>query len=149
MPAQYDRLDIRFLYPDNWTVEEDLDDWPHEITVQSPGSAYWELQVYPTRLDPEELAAEVLRAMQAEYKDLESQPIAEDIGPWPVVGYNLSFFCLDLLIAYQFRCLCVAGHTYLLIYQAEDREFERQQLVFEAMTRSLLAGGPASEGTTE
>jgi len=146
MPAHYDRLDVRFLYPENWTLREELDDWPHEITVQSPGSAWWELQVYPTKMPPEKLAAEILQAMQAEYKDVESEPLAEDIGPWPVVGYSLNFFCLDLLIAFQVRCLCVKEHTYVLIYEAEDQEFDRQQLVFEAMTRSLLAAGAGEAG---
>ena len=145
MTAKYDKLGLQFLYPENWSIlEEDLDDWPHGITVQSPGSAYWELQVYPSRLRRTDLTAEVLKVMQEEYEELESQVVTEEICQRPAIGYDLSFFCLDFLIASRIRCLYVGNLTYLLIYQAESREFDRQHLVFEAITQSLLTGTPAS-----
>jgi hypothetical protein len=141
MTAKYDKFGIQFLYPENWSVvEEELDDWPHGVTVQSPDNAYWELQVYPSRMSRSKLTAEVLKVMQDEYEGLESQVVTEEIGERSAVGYDLSFFCLDFLITSQIRCLCVGGHTYLVICQAESREFDRQRLVFQAMTQSLLSG---------
>ncbi len=146
MTAKYDNLGIQFLYPENWRIlEEELDDWPHGVTVQSPGSAYWELQVYPSRTSRTKLTAEVLKVMQEEYGELETQVVTEDICQRPAIGYDLSFFCLDLLVTSRIRCLCVDQLTYLLIYQAESREFDRQHMVFEAITQSLLTGMPASQ----
>lgn len=139
MTAKYEKLGVQFLYPENWTIlDEELDGWPQGVTVQSPGNAFWELQVYPSRMSRTKLAAEVLKVLQEEYEQLEAQAITEEICQRPAVGYDLGFFCLDFLITSRIRCLCVGGLTYLLIYQAESREFERQQLVFEAITQSLL-----------
>jgi hypothetical protein len=148
MTAKYDKLGLQFLYPENWSIlEEERDDWPHRVTVQSPGSAYWELQVYPSRTSRTKLTAEVLKVMQEEYEDLESQVVTDEICQRPAIGYDLSFFCLDFLVTSRIRCLCVDKLTYLLIYQAESREFDRQHLVFEAITQSLLTETPASQGS--
>ena len=145
MVAKYEKLGLPFLYPDNWSaLDEELDDWPHGVTVQSPGSAYWELKVYPSRTSRTKLTAEVLKVMQEEYESLESQVVKEEICQLTAIGYNLNFFYLDFLITSRIRCLWVDNLTYLLIYQAESREFDQQHLVFEAITQSLLAGAPAS-----
>lgn len=139
MPASYNRLDIRFIYPENWTVsDEQFDEWPHGVTLQSPGGAFWEVQLYPAETDPEDLVAKVLDAMQEEYADLESQAVTEDLGDSPTVGLDLRFFCLDFLVTAQVRSFSAEAGTYLFIYQAENREFDRQEAVFQAITQSLL-----------
>jgi hypothetical protein len=141
MPAKYEKFGVQFLYPENWTIaEEELDDWPHGVTIQSPSGAYWELHLYPSPMSRTRLAADVLEAMRQQYEDLESEVVTEDICQRPAVGYDLSFFCLDFLITSQVRCLSVGRQTYVLIYQAESREFDQHQRVFAAMTQSLLTG---------
>jgi hypothetical protein len=140
MSGQYQNFGVEFLYPENWDiVDEQLDKWPYRVSVQSPGSGYWELQVYPSRIDLGHLSGQVLQAMRQEYPDLESEVVTDDVYELPAVGYDLSFFCLDLLVTSKIRCLDVGSRTYLLIYQAESREFDRQELVFDAISKSLLA----------
>lgn len=139
MTAHYDNLDVSFLYPENWQiVDEEPDDWPRGVSVQSPEGGYWELKIYPSHVDCHELNNEVLAAMHQEYTDLESDAVSEDIADLPAVGYNLTFFCLDLLVISHVRSLHVGSRTYLLTCQAENREFEREKPVFDAITRSLL-----------
>jgi len=140
MSSQYQNFGVEFLYPENWEiVDEQLDELPHRVSVQSPGGGYWELQVYPSRIALDQLNDEVLRAMRQEYADLESELVTDDMCGTPAAGYDLSFFYLDLLVTSKIRSFDVGDRTYLLICQAESREFDRQQLVFEAITTSLLA----------
>ena len=139
MTAQYENLDVSFMYPENWRiVDEQSDDWPRGVSVQSPEGGYWELKIYPSLVDRGQLNDQVLAAMRQEYADLESDPVCEDIVDLSAVGYNLTFFCLDLLVISHVRSLHVGGRTYLLTCQAENREFEREKPVFDAITRSLL-----------
>jgi hypothetical protein len=141
MPAQYEKLGIRFLYPENWRIEdEDLDEWPRRVSVQSPGGGYWELHVYPSRISPADLSKQVVEAMREVYEDLESEPVTEQMWNVTAQGYDLDFFCLDLLVTSQVRSFYVGARTYVLIYQAENREFEQQRPVFAAITKSLLDG---------
>lgn len=140
MSGAYENFGVEFLYPENWEiVDERLDEWPYRVSVQSPGSGYWELQVYPPDIEPSRLCEQVLQAMRQEYPDLESDSVTEYVYDVPAVGYDLTFFSLDLLVVSRLRALEVAGRTYLLICQAESREFERQGPVFDAITKSLLS----------
>ena len=139
MTAHYENLEVEFLYPENWKiVDEETDQWPRGVSVQSPESGYWELQIYPSRVDCAQLSGEALAAMREEYADLEAEVVSEDILDLPAIGYNLRFFCLDLLVISQIRSLHMGSRTYLLIRQAESREFERELPVFDAITQSLL-----------
>ena len=57
MPSTYDKLGVRFLYPDNWILdEEDAPNGNPSVTVQSPGGAFWSLAIHSPTTDPEELA---------------------------------------------------------------------------------------------
>ena len=65
MAAKYKNFGVEFLYPENWDVtDECLDEWPRGVAVQSPGSGYWELKVYPSRVGLEELCSQAVQAMR-------------------------------------------------------------------------------------
>ena len=51
---------------------------------------------------------------------------------------DLAFFYLDLTSTALVRSFATDEATYLLLCQAEDREFAEVEAVFRAMTRSLL-----------
>ena len=146
MIAHYEKSGVRFAYPENWSiVDEQLDAWPQGVAVQSPNGGYWDLRIFPSRIGLEEVSDQSLDAMRQEYADLESEAVTEQLfSSVTAVGYNLDFFCLDLLVTSRIRSFHVGGQTLLLICQAENREFERQQLVFDAITKSLLDDGVAN-----
>ena len=147
MSASYENFGIRFLYPDNWAVtDEQVDDWPRSVSVQSPSGAYWELQLYPSRMNPSRLTKEVLQAMKEVYADIESKAVSEDLWTVTATGYDLDFFCLDFLVTSRIRCFWVGSRTCLLTCQAESRVFDRQQPVFAAITKSFLDHGLCAPG---
>jgi len=140
MPAEYNKLGIHFQYPENWTLDEnDALAGRASVTVYSPGGVFWSVTVHPRRADPGQLARAVVNAMQQEYKDVEVAETTETIAGREMIGFDLDFFYLDLIAAARVRCLQTDQATYTVFFQAEDREYDRLQAVFQAMTTSLLA----------
>lgn len=139
MPAVFDKLGIRFLYPDNWTLDEDDALGGNQaVSVHSPGGAFWSITLSPESANPAELAAAALRTLQAEYPDSESEPVSDEIAGRTVAGYDVNFFYLDFTNTAVIRAFRTGSASCLLLCQAEDREFESLAAVFRAITTSLL-----------
>lgn len=140
MPGVYKKLGLQFQYPENWTVD-DTESSParRSVAVHSPGGAFWSVTVCPAGADPGELAQQVLGVMRAEYDNLDAAPREQRIADHALVGFDISFYCLDLTNTALVRALATPAGTYVLHCQAEDREYERVRLVFDAMTVSLLS----------
>jgi hypothetical protein len=141
MPALFDRLGIRFQYPDNWRLDqEDAIEDGQSVTVYSPGGAFWTLMIHPRSADPARLAKAAVDAMRQEYEELEAEAIQENLAGRDTVGYDLNFYYLDLTNTAAVRSLRTNRRTYVIFYQAEDRELEQVQQVFLAITTSLIDG---------
>lgn len=141
MVGIYDRTGLQFCYPENWTLcDEQLDPARPSVSVQSPGTAFWSLAGYPATTETQAVAAEALRAMRSEYESLEFQPIADSVraaAGEDVFGYDMQFFCLDMVISARVVAFRSRGRTFLVQWQAEDQEFESLREVFQAMTLSV------------
>lgn len=140
MPALYDKFGIRFQYPENWTLETDADaPGKQAVTVYSPQGAFWTISVHPLEADPAELTKAAMQAMQGEYDEIDSEEVEEEVAGFDLVGYDLNFYCLDLTNTALIRSGRNSATTYLIICQAEDRDFAQVAPVFQAMTISLLS----------
>ena len=139
MPSQYQNFGVSFLYPENWKVTDESHESPLGVTLETPDGGYWELQIYEPIVEPAMLVDHVLEAMENEYDDLEAHEAAERWDDLPAIGYDMHFFCLDLLVLSNVRACIVGERSYLLLCQAESREFDKQAPVFAAITKSLLS----------
>ena len=140
MPGIFEKFGVRFLYPENWSiVDEAGDQWPETVSVQSPGGAFWALQIYPSERDPLQLTADVVREMRSEYVELDVEQVTEQVAGAELVGYDMDFYCLDMVVTSHARSFSHGQRTYLLLWQAEDREFRELEPVFVAITTSLVA----------
>ena len=55
MPAEFNKLGIRFLYPENWTLDEqEALEGNRSVTVYSPGGAFWSIAMHEPNVDPRE-----------------------------------------------------------------------------------------------
>jgi len=141
VPLKFEKLGISFQYPDNWTLdEEDALVGRRSVTVYSPGGAFWSVAAHPRSADPARLAKAAVEAMKQEYEGLEAQETRQALAGRELIGYDLNFYYLDLTNTAQIRCLRTQRTTYTVFCQAEDREFDRIELVFQAITASLLGG---------
>lgn len=139
MAAVYDRLGVRFVYPENWKLSEDeAIDWPRSVSVESPLGAFWTVMIHPEETDLDEAVLETLEALKAEYEQVEIEEAEEEFADRPATGYDLQFFYLDLLITARVRGLQVGSQVIVVISQGEDRDFETLKEVFRAMTESLV-----------
>jgi hypothetical protein len=139
MPAVYHNLRVHFLYPENWSItDEEEDGWPQTVTLQSRDTGFWTLHVYPPHHAIQPLMDELVRAISAEFGEVEVLPATETFGETPTTGVDLAFFCLDLLVEAKIRCLQTPSSTLVWLYQAESREFEAVEPVFQAIAVSML-----------
>ncbi|HHK41919.1 MAG TPA: hypothetical protein ENJ50_05820 [Planctomycetaceae bacterium] len=146
MVATYDRNGVQFCYPENWrTTDEVWSQSPPTVAVQSPGTGFWSVTVYPESTGPRRIAAEALQAMRHEYADLEFEVLEDEtwLGE-DCFGYDMRFFYLDWVIRVKVLGFRAAGHTFLTQWQAEDREFDQTEEVFRAISLSLAKATPAA-----
>jgi hypothetical protein len=78
--------------------------------------------------------------MREEYRELDAEPAAETIGGRGLTGFDLNFYCLDLTNTAQVRTLTAPAAIYLLLCQAEDRDWDELAPVFAAITTSFVQG---------
>jgi hypothetical protein len=141
MPARFDKLGISFQYPENWTLDDsDALLGRKSVTVYSPGGAFWSVAIHTGSATPAKLAAAVLDAMTKEYPGLEVDETIETVAGHDLIGYDLAFYYLDLINTALVRSLRVGPTSYTIFCQAEDRDFEKVRMVFQAMTTSLVSG---------
>ncbi len=138
MVARFDRHGIRFQYPENWQVSDDSNETGRCcITLQSPNSGFWMLQLFDDGRNPEKLIAEVLRSVRQEYDSVEAALVHEPIQDTQTVGYDMQFYCLDFVVSAKVCSFELGDKTCVVLYQAEDREFDELKQVFLAITTSL------------
>lgn len=141
MPAIYNQLDVQFQYPENWAVtDEQKSGWPRSVTLQSPGTVFWTLHIYPASSAPADLTSQAVQAMAEEYQGLESEPVRCELAGYEASGFNMDFECLDLIVRARVLQIRHGQHVFLVLCQGEDSEFERLEPVLLAMTTSLLMG---------
>ena len=140
MIATFNHPSIRFHYPENWKITDDeLIEWPRTVSVQSPGSGFWTVLQYEVGADPVTLLEETLQEMGTQYENLESSAISEQFDEVDMLGYEMFFYCFDFLVcARAFSMRAKDGKVYLILWQAEDRDYSQVESVFRAITTSLL-----------
>jgi hypothetical protein len=154
MPATYDKSGLHFEYPETWLLEEggqaDETDEPRQdepglatddpisVTVHSPGGAFWTVMKYRGATDPRRYLEASVAAMREEYDNLDAESAEELLCGHQLTGYDLNFFYLDLTNTTRIRGVKTLGSTLLIFCQADDREWDRIEGVFRAMTASLL-----------
>lgn len=135
----FDRFGLAFDHPDNWRVETDDSEGRYAaVTVYSPYGAFWAVSGHAAGGDPATLAKAVVEQMRDEYRDLDCEPGKETIAGHSLAGFDLNFYCLDLTNTAQIRTIATPDAIYLILCQADDREWDRVAPVFQAMTTSFV-----------
>ena len=143
MPAKYDRDSLTFQYPENWELDEDPPNGiPRSISVTAQTGAFWCATVYSGETPLQDLTQQYLQTLEKEYEDLEQEPVEVAFPSETIPGTDLYFYCLDFLVRSRVLALSVGSRSVLLTWQAEDREFEQVEPVFQAISFSLLQDEP-------
>lgn len=142
MAAVFNKLGIKFSYPENWAVDDaEAVEGGRSVTLYAPGgAAFWTVSAHPRKTDPLRLANAAVKALKEEYDSLESEPVSENMAGIQIVGYDFNFYCFDLTSTAAVRVVPTKRATYTVFYQAEDRELVEVEHVFQAMLLSLIRG---------
>ena len=108
--------------------------------MAAPSGAFWSLLIFDRSKNAEQLMLECLKNIEEQYESMESSPISETVGGFAALGHDTFFFYLDLLITNRMRCITQGDFHFLIIWQAENREFDKLEPVFQAITIGFLAG---------
>lgn len=139
MPAVFDKLGIRFVYPENWRLDEsEAMSGEDTVTVYTPDGSFWMVRVLPPGLDPALLVDKALETMRREYPDLDAEPFDDTFGESDVVGCEMNFYCLDLTNTAVVKSFQTPQATIVVMHQADDRALVELGQVFDAMTFSLM-----------
>ena len=144
---EYDAAGLYFAYPKNWELEEsDMGSEAGNLLLSNGDGAFWMLKKYPAGTDPEEIAREALTAMRDEYEDMEIERIETGLFGQSLVGFEMTFFYLDLMNLAKILCYEQDGSMHAVFWQTgnqlviADEELVPTDKVLEAITFSLLRG---------
>ena len=140
MTAVFEKHRIQFMYPESWIlVENDETDDFIEVSIESPEGSFWSVSIFAENMDREALAQNCAVALEDQYEDFEQFRFEGDIAGFPAVGFDSHFYCLDFLVTAKARAVQVGDRTLNIYCQAESREFDKIEQVFQAITLSLLS----------
>jgi hypothetical protein len=144
MTATYQKLGLTFLYPENWKLTDETDsDLPCSVSLETPaGDAIWSIHIHDFDADPDEILKSTLMTLQETYPDLEASRIDSDLRQFPGTGIDALFYCLDFLVKARLQVIPTDDYQLLFWFQAEDREFDKLEPVFQAMTVSAIGYDP-------
>ena len=142
MTATYQKRGLKFLYPENWKLTDEAEtDLPCSISLETPdGGALWAVHLYEIDSDPDEILKTTLATLQVTYPDLEITPCQTDFAAANGTAVEAMFFCLDFLIRARLQVIPNREYQLLFWFQAEDREFDKLELIFQALATSVLQG---------
>jgi hypothetical protein len=146
MTKIYQGLGLSCMYPENWTVSEDTeDDTTVSFTLESPTHAFMTVIAYPWTVVPRQAIEQAREAMKAEYEEVEYEEVDPELprGDTPLSdsrAVEMRFYYLDLLVVSRLVAfsLPLQQRTYLLQIQAEDRDYQSLDKVFQAIIVSLI-----------
>jgi hypothetical protein len=137
MPATFVDGGIRFLYPDNWSLEREDNEAGWTVSLHSPGTAFM-VVVFRSDMPPTtDLADAALEALREDYPELEVEDSVESVAGQPAVGHDMRFFSLDLTNTCWTRSFCSPQGTILVLCQACDLEPDKNETVLRAICASL------------
>lgn len=141
MPATFESLDLKFLYPDNWVVvDRAAEEGAEGVTLELPGGGFFSVErVRDTRSD-EQLLRDLADSISEEYTDAEREPLDPEEEVAGERACDLRFYYLDLLIVSRLVVLHRGDARYLVQAQAESRDFDRNREVFAAMLQQIRTG---------
>ena len=129
---------LRFRFPESWAVTDESSPDKVAVTVQSDGTSFWTVAVFPDAPRPERVIESAVSAYRDDYTEIDVYPVETKEGPSGlVVSRDLEFVCLELIAAAHVEAFETGGKTVLVLFQGSDAELGDRRAVLDAMTASI------------
>jgi len=135
---EFDAHGLRFRYPGSWVMTDETTDDKVAVTVQSDGSTFWTVAVFPDAPAPARVIESALAAYRDDYPELDVYPpeTRSDVRG-SILSRDLEFVCLELIAAARMESFQTGGVTVLVLFQGSDAELESRRPILDAMTASV------------
>lgn len=134
----FDRHGISFPFPEHWELTEQEQDEMYVVNVNSPGTAFWSVALFRDRPEPDAVLDTALAAFRNDYPDLDIYRVDDEMLSQPAMGYDLEFFCLELLNTAHVRSFLARDFTVLVMCQADDTEWDAAYEMFLKISGGLI-----------
>jgi hypothetical protein len=138
MQQQFQGLGIRFRYPDDWKLSEELGEDEVMITLSSPETAIWSATVMRHRPDPEQVLQAAIEVFRDEYDDLDIEETQARLANREVPAADIDFVCFEMTNSAHLRAFRTGQFTVLVLYQSSDADLDDHDDTLEAISDSLL-----------
>ena len=144
---EYNDLNVRFLYPNNWTVQtQTWDRGTYGITVDSPDGSFWSLAIFPPEVNLDNAAEELIKEIQIEYDEMDKHEVKRCVADYVLEGIEIDYFCLDVACSVQALKFKDEERGYVVFWQTGDRMFlsddgedVNQSDVLKVITHTLIS----------
>ena len=138
MPATFESLGIKFLYPDNWTLtERAAEEGISGATFELPTGGFFSIERTTESIPAEQVMDEIESSISAEYGEVEREPAEVSYGFADEQSVDFRFYYLDLIIVSRLMMVRIDPHRFVIQIQAESRDFEANERVFEAIMKQI------------
>jgi hypothetical protein len=138
MQQQFQGLGIRFRYPDDWRLSEEIGDDEVTITLNSPETAIWSATIMRHRPDPEEVLQSAIEVFRAEYDDFDIEQSQIRLANREVPAADIDFVCFEMTSSAHLRAFRTGQFTVLVLYQSTDADMQDHEDTLEAICDSLI-----------
>jgi hypothetical protein len=128
---------VTFEYPEKWELTEQVQDDECLITVSGPGTSFWSVGLFRDKPHAEIVLDTVVAAFRDDYPDLDVYPVEDEILDQPANGFDLEFFCLELVNTAFVRSFLARDFTVMILCQSEDSELAASKASFESIRDSF------------
>lgn len=141
MPATFSEMGLNFLYPENWKLQkaEDASEEGEGVILELPSGGFLSIERVASDENIASIIDQLTAAFQEEYGEIETEDLAADSESLPGVksAVDFRFYYLDLLIVSRFMLIQVSDVAFALQFQAENRDFEENELVVSAVLKQI------------
>jgi hypothetical protein len=136
MQTLYQTDGLRFEYPPDWELTtEQLEDGL-SIMVSGAGTTFCSFLLMPDRPAVATVLKNALDAYRESYDEIDSEAVEGRIADRPARGYDVDFYCLELLNSAWLRAFRTGRYTVFMMFQSGFDEPDARS-IFDSICASV------------
>jgi hypothetical protein len=136
MQSQYQTDGLKFAYPADWQVTEERQPDGLSIMVSGEGTAFCSCMLMPERPPVAKVLKTALDAFRESYDESDSEAVECRIAGRAARGFDVDFYCLELLNSAWLRAFRTGRYTVFLMFQSGFDEPEARA-IFDSICASM------------
>jgi len=136
MSTLYQTDGLKFAYPSDWQVSEEHQPDGLSVMVSSGGTAFCSFMLMPDRPAVAKVLKTALEAFSESYDEIDSEAVECRLASRPARGFDVDFYCLELLNSAWLRAFRTGRYTVFMMFQSGFDEPDARE-IFDEICQSL------------